>query len=722
MYDEDLDLETLKRKYMFLKQQNARLEQEKEYLEYCLSETRESFTYRLGSAFTYLPRKLKEAKQKKEQTSKAPVAKGEITSYEVSFTEQEIVVIHHTDGGDEYWELPCAYIYWGGRIRVPVTVEEGEKERILWIHEMTEEEFSKTGEFQACEKDPAKPKGGILCLYTNSDSYEAYLILFTSMEQIYKRFFHVKCKNAAVVLKKNYLDIRFSYAFFTAKTADLKLEGAELVVDDNHSFSLEQKLMQEPDELTKLRLRIPLESIVTQETQINNPIHVKIVLNGVEISYNIGRKRKSKRPTKFFYVPCSSRYYHNYALFVRKNVNQNYTLVVRPKEVCEESRKFRFLESRPISACLYHIGKLARKLHHRNVNLFFEKNSSKAEEGTFQLFELALQRKQSRNYYILEKEAPIWEEYSQKKNVIAKYSLRYYWLLYTSDYFISTETSSHLNVHRAVNYYIRKALLERPLIFLQHGVTYLKRQGAGSVFGKGKEGEPLYMAVGSEKEQQVVCRMLKLSPEQCIRTGLPIFSTIAYEHIDETSENIVTIMFTWRPSEEHLGSHFEDSSYYQKVRVVYDILKGCMPEHLIRIVPHPKVLPLLSETDLKDRVWAGSVADVLKETKLLVTDYSSVCYNAFYQGAGVVFYQPDLVEYEQEVGKLIPSDDEYIGLRVFEKETLSDTLNNGIRKGKINLSIFRTNEYRRRYHEINEYSDGKNVERLFMFLIEKKIV
>lgn len=723
MYDENKEIETLKRENARLKYQNDRLNQEKEYLKYCLDETRNSFTYRFGSIFTYLPRKLKEVMNHQRKEEHKVVSQEEITSYEVKFTESEIAVVHHVDSGeDEYWELPLEYIYWGGRIIIPMTVEEQAKDRILWIHEMTEEEFAKTGEYQAALIDPAKPRKGILCLYTNDVSYEAYMILFTSMDQIYKRFVHMRYKNASVVLRKKDLDISFSYAIYTAKTADLNMEQVELVVDDNHSFPLEQKLVTSEDEMTKFQIKIPLESIVTQETQINNALHARVVVNGVELKYNLGRKKKSKRPTKFYYVPTSSRYYRDYALFIRKNVNQNYTLVVRQKEECEESREFRFLESMPISAILYYTGKLARLFHLRNVNLYYEKNSAKAEEGTYEIFELACGRKQSRNYFILGKEAPIWQEFSKHKNVVAKYSLRYYWLLYTSDYLISTETSSHLNVHRAINYYVRTALLERPLIFLQHGVTYLKRQGAGSVFGKGKEGEPLYMAVGSEKEQQIVCSMLNLQPEQCIRTGLPIFSTISYEHIGKKSEDIVTIMFTWRPSEEHLGNHFEDSSYYQKVRTVYDILKDCMPENKIRIVPHPKVLPLLLETDFGDRIWSGSVADVLKETKLLVTDYSSVCYNSFYQGAGVVFYQPDLEAYEQEVGKLIPADDEYIGLRIFEKEKLSETLNSGIQKGRIKLPVFRTNEYCRRYREINEYSDGKNIERLFAFLIEKGII
>jgi hypothetical protein len=73
---------------------------------------------------------------------------------------------------------------------------------------------------------------------------------------------------------------------------------------------------------------------------------------------------------------------------------------------------------------------------------------------------------------------------------------------------------------------------------------------------------------------------------------------------------------------------------------------------------HPKVYDLLADADIKDSLWQGSISDILKQTKLLIADYSSVCYNAFYQGAGVNFYQPDLEFYENENGRLIPESEE----------------------------------------------------------------
>lgn len=639
--------------------------------------------------------------------------------YYISLQGENCIAGYRSDDGEItiVWELPIAYIFWGGRIPMPLSVPAENRERLLWIHEMTDEEFRKTGEYQA--------KGdstGVLCAYTNADEYEAYLLLFTNMEQVYRRFAHFESRDARVTLKGRLLKVDFEGCIYTAKRPDIRLERAELVVDDNHSIPIPLTLSGMEKRYSKINVTVPIEDIVSQETAINNAIHIDVWVNGVKCSFNLGSKGRKKMPSRFYYVPTASKVYHDWVLFVRKNVNQNYSLVVRQREPVEYNWRFRVLESMPVSLLMYHLGKLYRRMNRRKINLFFEKDSMKAEEGTFEIFQKASESGNSGNYFILDPSSGEWDRLSAVPDVVAKYSLRYYWLLYSADCFIATETSSHLNVHRSRNKYVRRALLEKPLIFLQHGVTYLKCQGASSVFGRGKEGEPAYMIVGSEKERTVAARMLHIEEERCVITGLPVFSTISYEHIRDDSEDVVTVMLTWKLSEEHMLTHFEDSGYFQFVNKIYFILQELMPQKNIRIVPHPKVKDMLLRTRLCERVWQESVAEALRTTKLLITDYSSVCYNAFYQGAAVVFFQPDLAEYEKEVGRLIPTPEEYIGPRAFCVEELYQILETGLRDGRVNRAYLRDGEYVRRYREINQFHDGKNVERIVDWMKIQQII
>ena len=263
--------------------------------------------------------------------------------------------------------------------------------------------------------------------------------------------------------------------------------------------------------------------------------------------------------------------------------------------------------------------------------------------------------------------------------------------------------------------------MDKKFVFLQHGVTYLKCQGKNSTFRKGKEGEVSLIVAGSEKEKDAIVEMLRIDEEQVLKTGLPIFSKIDYKHINQDSDDYVTIMLTWKPYEEHLYN-FEESMTYKNTIAVCDMLKKYIDPSKIIIISHPKAYSLIKNTDLKNSLWNKPISKALEKTKLLITDYSSVCYNSFYQGSGVIFFQPDLEKFEIDNGALIPNSDEYIGERVYNLEQLEDVIKNTIKEGKIDLNVVRTPEYEEKYKTINEFSDGKNIERIYDKLLEMEII
>ena len=180
-------------------------------------------------------------------------------------------------------------------------------------------------------------------------------------------------------------------------------------------------------------------------------------------------------------------------------------------------------------------------------------------------------------------------------------------------------------------------------------------------------------------------------------------------------------MLTWKPYEEQLYD-FEESTYYKNTIEIYNMISKYIDKEKIVIIPHPKVFELLANTDIKERFWQGKISTILEKTKMLITDYSSVCYNSFYQGAGVIFYQPDLKEYETYNGKLVPKDDEYIGKRAYNINELENIIRETIRDKHINLSKIRNEKFENNYATINEFTDGKNIERIYRKLKELNII
>lgn len=550
---------------------------------------------------------------------------------------------------------------------------------------------------------------------------------YMEASRIYKLLIQFVYKVIHIRMTKKKLHI-YMLSYLVNHSNELQIENVRFYVDEMNQMPVNMNVYDEKlsKHSTLLKhnyhhLVLLLENLLTDETKNNNMLKILVTVNGVDLDFRIGKKNKKFKSGRKYYAPYKGGYLKDFAIHLRRTDRGNFAIVKRPMEDIERTLKFRILESRPVSWGMYYLGKLVRKISRKKVNLFFEKFAEKAEEGAYDLFCIAKNRRNSENYFIIDEHSPDYEAIKREKNVVKKYSLKYYWLLYRVNHYIATEAPAHLNILRSNNKYFRLSTCEHPFVFLQHGVTYLKCQGQSSTFVKGKEGEPAYMIVGSQKEQDVVCDMLHLPEERVLNTGLPIFSKIAYGHINESTPDKVVIMLTWKSYEEHI-MEFENSMYYKNVMEVYHLLEKYVSPANIIIVPHPKMAELCENTSLNETMWKKPISEVLGVAKLLITDYSSVCYNSFYQGGGVIFYQPDLELFEKEAGPLIPAEDEYIGKRVFDIEALEAAVGEVIQNGRISLKKLRTPEYLENYQSINEYHDGKNIERIAEELVRLEII
>lgn len=553
---------------------------------------------------------------------------------------------------------------------------------------------------------------------------------YCSMEKAYKKLLKLKFKVLNIKLNKRRLKIKV-LAYLINKY-NLDVCQSNFFIDEK--LSQECNLSQYENKLSKLKIlkqkhifnfKFKISDIINDDSIINSSMKFNINIEGNDIEYKIGKKDKKiankKLKKKYYNLPLKHVYVNDYSIHIRRTIGSNFVLVKRLKDPIEDTIRFKVLESKFISAILYKFGKLFTKIRRKKVNIFYEKFASKAEEGVFDLYKMCKESKKTKSYFVIDKDSIDYDRIKNDPGVIKKYSFKYYWMIYNCTHFIASEAPSHLNVLRSNNKYFRKATYDKDFIFLQHGIIYMKNLGLNSAFSKSKEAESKYMIVSSEKEKDVVTEMLGYNEETLLKTGLGMYSNIKYNHINSDSDDFITVMLTWKPYEEQLYD-FEQSSYYKNVIEICNMLQKYIPKEKIIIIAHPKAQTLIENTDLKDRLWNLPISKALEKTKLLITDYSSVCYNSFYQGAGVIFYQPDLELYEQENGKLIPSDDEYIGERAFDIERLELLIQENTKNGKIILDNLRTKKFEENYKTINEFCDGKNIERIYESLLNLNII
>lgn len=601
-----------------------------------------------------------------------------------------------------------------------MSTSEKEKNKIFLKLKMEDKSLNNISED---EEMFSSEDGSMILVYSQNGKIK---YIYGSESKVYKKIIKLRYKVMHMSLNKKYLKLKI--LAYIVNPYEIKINETKFYIDE--ILGKKCDLKQYKQQISKLKMledknvyafKFKMDDILNDESIINGAIRFTLNIDESEIDYKIGKFNKRIKEKKYYNLPMKSIYVKDFAVHIRRTIAGNLVLVKRKTEDIEKTSKFKLMENKLVSFVLYNIGKICTKLRKKKINLFYEKFAAKAEEGVYDICKLCKNSNRTRNYFVIDKNSPYYEEIKNDKNVIVKNSFKFYWLFYNTNCFIASEAPSHLNVLRSNNKYFRKATYDKKFVFLQHGIIYMKNLGINSTFSKQKEGESNYMVVSSEKERDVVAEMLGYDEEQLIKTGLGMYSKIEYNHINQKSDNIVTIMLTWKPYEEQLYD-FEKSSYYKNVVDIYNMLAKYIKKDNIIIIGHPKAYSLLVNTGLKNSLWNKPISKALEKTKLLITDYSSVCYNSFYQGAGVIFYQEDLEKYETENGKLIPNNDEYIGKRAFNLKELESIIKETIENNNIKLDKVRTKEFENNYKTINEFTDGKNIDRIYEKLVELKLV
>ena len=306
-----------------------------------------------------------------------------------------------------------------------------------------------------------------------------------------------------------------------------KIEDARIYIDQEIYKTYEIKQYKKKltfSQMLKNKLiktyTFKMEEIINSNSEINGIVRVSVKIDGNIEEYRLRLKTFKKKNPRMYYVPIKSMYINEYAILIRRTMAGSLVFVKRLKEDVEKTLKFKLLENKLFSKVIYKIGKIYSKIRRKKVNLFYEKFSEKAEEGVFDLCKKCEQSKNSKNYYIIDENSLDYSKIKDNKNVVKKYSLKYYWLIYSANNFIGSEAPAHLNIVRSNNKYFRKALIEKNFIFLQHGIIYMKNLGVNTYYNKGRESECKYMVISSEKEATVVSNMLGYERKQLLKTGL----------------------------------------------------------------------------------------------------------------------------------------------------------------------------------------------------------
>ena len=312
-------------------------------------------------------------------------------------------------------------------------------------------------------------------------------------------------------------------------------------------------------------------------------------------------------------------------------------------------------------------------------------------------------------YYIIEENSKEIENVLPYGNVIFYKSADHFNIMLKADY-ICTTHHPELIYPTNSQLYIRK--IKATKVFLQHGV--LGTKNLSNINGNQLKDFNIDLFItSSEREKEIVVRDLKFNKNQVVVTGLARFDELFDENI--AIKDQILIIPTWRDwltnieqlkTSEYL-KRITDLLYSDKLKEIVD--KGTQVVFCL----HPNMQPFFDYFKVPSYVKSikqgeVNVQKLIKESKLMITDYSSVAFDFSFLNKPVIYYQFDKSRFLGKESSHIDIEKELPGVIVNSQNSLErelEILSN--RNYEIDESL------QRRINQFIQYRDRHNSERIY---------
>lgn len=358
----------------------------------------------------------------------------------------------------------------------------------------------------------------------------------------------------------------------------------------------------------------------------------------------------------------------------------------------------------------------------KNIWLGFEKFSETAQDNGFYFFDYCYKNNKHKNfYYIIKESSPDMKNLKDKEDKVIRFmSFKYMLYLYAAKLLVASESRGHCYDIRIQKGRLKRTIDRKKMVFLQHGVIAFKKV---EFFKKSKNKVDLFV-VSSDYEKEIIKKYFEYNEREIINTGLCRWDALE-DKIDPTNKEVL-IMPTWRSWMDGVSDEeFIKSNYYKNY---YNLLNSKELHEIIKekniklnFFIHPKFKEYIgnftSDNENINIYQFGEIElnKLLMKISLLITDYSSVAWDVYYQKKPVIFYQFDIKEYDMYQGGYMDMDNELYGDRIFDVDKLIGTI-----KEYISRDFKEKDKYASMRDIYFSHVDKCNCERTYNTIIERK--
>jgi CDP-glycerol glycerophosphotransferase (TagB/SpsB family) len=319
-----------------------------------------------------------------------------------------------------------------------------------------------------------------------------------------------------------------------------------------------------------------------------------------------------------------------------------------------------------------------------------------------------------------------YEKVKKLGNIVEYNSFEHKMALFFASHFIS----AHIGYITSWSYLLFKKTVARSntYVFLQHGIT---NADMSEHFNKYTSGIDLFITATKDEQNSIISnKKYGYTEKQVLLTGFARFDNL----FDVTLKRQILFMPTWRAylvnrniikkNNESLVETFDQSDYFKHIDsfLSNERLIELLNENNIELIfyPHFEVQKSLSLFTFKnDKIVVAKkeqfdVQQLLKESLMLITDYSSVAFDFAYMKKPLIYYQFDQDEYYGKHYKKGYFDIEKDGFG-----TIATTENELL---KAIESVFENNFsmdecYRKRVDKTFTFHDKRNCERIYNAIV-----
>jgi len=369
-----------------------------------------------------------------------------------------------------------------------------------------------------------------------------------------------------------------------------------------------------------------------------------------------------------------------------------------------------------------------KELLSQNIILIYEKFCACAQDNGYCFFKHCMEHNvekilNAKIYYIIDKSVSDYERVKKYDDHVLDFlSIEHMVYLLASKLLVSSDSKPHSYAWRPNNSFVSEMLKQKQIFFLQHGVIALKR--VDGIFGKNGGNPVNKFVVSTPLERSIIINKFGYKSTEVCMTGLARWD----ELVDKSKDyNEVLIMPTWRNwLDEAENSTFLHSDYYKNYSKLLESkrLNKLLEDNnlMVNFYIHPKFKDYIGNFDVTSKrmrlipYGEEPLNELMMRCKLLITDYSSVCWDVYYMNKPILFYQFDYDLYNKVHGSYINMEKDLFGYRSLTMDKLLDDFENAIKN-----NFKQPKEFEEMRESTFAFTDKNNSARIVLEIKKMKI-